>query len=123
MPIPALSDIVKDGVSAFDVGGGGGGNVNKGEIQVDFGAFPGTLHTTVSVGVPTVNAATAVTVFVKPKATADHSTDEHLTDPPRLAAVVEAGVGFTIHAFAREDNITHTAHKAYGAWTVGYLWS
>lgn len=90
-----------------------------GTTTVDFGAFPGSSHATKAItGQGSILAGSLVEAWVRPAATADHTADEHLADPPRVvAADIAAGTGFTIHAFS-EGNV-----HAYGLWTVAWAWS
>lgn len=69
-----------------------------------------------------------------PKATADHSIDEHWADAPNvLAGNVQAGVGFTIYgvvkdvwggvAATRQPTPANCDNLAYGLWTVAWCWN
>jgi hypothetical protein len=67
-----------------------------GETTIDFGT--GADVVTVAIARASVAAATThVEAYVFPKATTDHSIDEHLIDPPRVFAhSIVDGVGFSI---------------------------
>lgn len=88
-----------------------------GVVEVDFGAFPGALYATVDVAAPAISTADRVQVWVHPAATADHTADEHLIDPPRvIAGPASAGVGFTVHAFSNDTKRHH------GRYAVAWEW-
>jgi hypothetical protein len=72
-----------------------------GTATLDFGAFPGASHATVAVtGQGSIVAGSLVEAWIRPAATADHSSDEHMLEPLKVfAADIVAGVGFTIHGF------------------------
>lgn len=111
---------LKNGVvTPFASGGGSGTTITSGQTTVDFGAFPGTTDTSVAVtGQTAILAGSKVQAWILAEATADHSADEHLVDPPRLAVgPVTAGVGFTIYAF------TENTRRHYGAYSVAWIWS
>ena len=125
----------------------------SGKTTVDFGAFPGSTHATATVtGQSGITATSRVEAWIMPEATADHTEDEHMVDPPRAFVPVSsivAGTGFTIHAFARDtmseplgyaprrdgDPVTLSgvqplapsvggkAPMPYGVYTVGWAWS
>jgi hypothetical protein len=100
----ALSDIVKGGVSAFTVGGGGGGSANVGTATIDFGAAPGTNVATAAVtGQATILSTSYVQAWLcGADSTADHNGAEHTFLPLWLtvnASTITAGTGFTLTAF------------------------
>lgn len=99
-------------------GGGGGGSVQSGTVAVDFGSFPGTTYSTINItGQTNITTNTLVNVWVRPTATATHSADEHIVDPPRvIAGDIVAGVGFTIHGFSTDTKRHH------GSYTVAWRW-
>lgn len=113
----------------------------QGTTTVDFGAFPGSDTTSVAVtGQASILAGSLVEAWVYPTATADHSVDEHLYDPPDIiAGTVVAGTGFTIYAKASlppqavkdpvnggrgvlSDKIDQNA-MPYGSWTIAWCWN
>lgn len=71
-----------------------------GTAEIDFGAFPGSSHATVAVsGQAAIVLTSLVEAWIYPKATTDHSADEHLLETLKVAAQdIVAGVGFTIAA-------------------------
>lgn len=113
---------VNAGETAFELatgGAGGGTTITSGTATVDFGAFPGSTDASVAVtGQTGILAGSKVKAWVMATATADHTADEHLVDPPRVdVGPVTAGVGFTIYAF------TNNTRRHYGAYTVAWEWS
>lgn len=92
-----------------------------GKAVVDFGAFPGSGDTSVSVSGQTgLTTASAVHAWVEATATADHTADEHWADPP-LITVGNLGTGsFTVYAVARENISGDTP---YGEWTIAWSWT
>lgn len=89
-----------------------------GTATLDFGAFPGKSDTSVAVtGQTTIAAGSLVEAWIRPVATADHSADEHLVEPPRLVAGnIVAATGFTIYG------ICPNRDRLYGLWTVNWAW-
>ncbi len=106
---------------------------NRGSVQIDFGAFPGTTDTTLAVAVTQISSGSVVECFIMPAATTDHSVDEHWLDPPEVfAGSVNAGVGFTIYAKTRDlwGGVTGMMptpgdldNLVYGKWQLGWRWS
>lgn len=90
----------------------------QGTTTVDFGSFPGAPDANVVItGQTGISAGSLVEAWILPVLSVDHSADEHLVDPPRLVAGdIVAGTGFTIFAFA-------SARRAYGKWTVAWVWN
>ena len=78
-----------------------------GTTTVDFGAFPGSSHTTVAVTGPAgIVAGSLVEAWIRPVATADHTADEHVVEPIKVVAGdIVAATGFTIHALNANDRI------------------
>ncbi len=67
---------------------------------VDFGAFPGKTDTSLAVtGQAAIVAESLVEAWILPRATSDHTADEHwVEDIVVMAGSVVAGTGFTIYA-------------------------
>ena len=88
-----------------------------GEATLDFGVFPGKTDASIAVtGQGAIVDASMVEAWVRPEATADHSADEHMVDPPRVTvAAIVAATGFTIYGFA--NNNLH-----YGTWNIAWAW-
>jgi hypothetical protein len=115
----------------------------QGTATINFGAFPGASDTSVAVSQINILSGSLVEAWLFPSATADHSADEHLIDPPTISAGnIVAGVGFTIYAVARDgipvpDAIERgiaavtappqehgrSAPKPYGQWSVAWVWN
>ena len=98
-----------------------GDNGYTGTALLDFGAFPGASDAALAVtGQGAIAASSIVQCWITPVATADHSADEHLANPPRVqAGNIAAGTGFTIYGF-NDDRIGDT--RVYGAWSVNWRW-
>jgi hypothetical protein len=94
---------------------------DKGNTEVDFGAFPGTSRATVTVtGQAGILAGSCVEAWLYPKDTTDHTVDEHIVDGPLVfAADIVAGVGFTIYA----DASNSPDGVLYGKYSVGWVWA
>ena len=92
----------------------------QGKLTIDFGAFPGNTNIALDVtGQAGILASADVDAWLMPEITADHSIDEHVVDGPNvMAGNIQAGVGFTIYAAARD-----LGGKAYGLWNVGWVWN
>lgn len=71
-----------------------------GSGEIDFGAFPGKSDATLAVtGQTSISLTSLVEAWIYPKATTDHSADEHILESIKVAARdIVAGVGFTIVA-------------------------
>lgn len=109
----------------------------QGTTTIDFGAFPGSAYSFVAVtGQAGIVAGSLVEAWIRPVATADHTSDEHLVDPPRvIAGDIIAGTGFTIHGFIRdlyqktrlegssEGSLKNNVPLCYGQWTVAWIWN
>ena len=102
----------------------------QGTTTVNFGtSLTGSLEASAVVtGQATILTGSLAEAYIYPAPTAEHSTDEHIVDPPRvMCGPVTTGVGFTIYAYAPEnpgggqqysDAILH-----YGTWTVAWVWN
>jgi hypothetical protein len=90
-----------------------------GTATLDFGAFPGAWDASVPVtGQGSIAAGSLVEAWIRPADTPEHNADEHLVDPPRVAAAnIVAGTGFTIYGFT-DSNV-----RTYGRWTVAWAWT
>lgn len=102
-----------------------------GTTTIDFGAFPGSMYATVAItGQGAILAGSLVEAWIRPVATADHTADEHLVDPPRVVAGdIIAGTGFTIHGFGGEEasqtfpsTEKNNAAMCHGQWTLAWAW-
>ncbi len=106
----------------------------QGSTTINFGSFPGTTDTTVSISDSNILSGSLVEAWVMPAATSDHSVDEHWLDPPKvIAGNVAAGVGFTIYgnandtwggrAATKQPTPANTDNLCYGAWAVAWCWN
>jgi hypothetical protein len=70
-----------------------------GTASLDFGAFPGSSHTSVTItGQAAITSGSLVEAWIFPATTADHSPDEHVIESLKvMAGNVVAGTGFTIY--------------------------
>lgn len=112
-----------------------------GTALVDFGTFPGSGHASLAItGQTGILSTSVVEAWVHPAATADHTSDEHIADPPRVvAADISVGVGFTIHLVNQDrvDGIdgvncgkgpgrpaaNSNNAACYGVWAVAWVWN
>lgn len=95
--------------------------VAAGEVELDFGPFPGKSDASVVVtGQAGILATSIVQATVRPKATTDHSADEHLIETLEVfAGNIVPGTGFTIYGVNRGTGDT----RLYGKWWVGWMWN
>lgn len=90
----------------------------QGTAVIDFGVFPGSADASVAVAAAGITGTSLVEAWLYPVATADHSADEHIVDPPRVVAGAPvAGVGFTVYGFSMDTRLHH------GRYTVGWVWN
>lgn len=72
----------------------------QGTVELDFGAFPGVSDASVAVtGQTGILSGSLVEAWIFPKATTDHSEDEHMLESFRVYvpfSSIVAGTGFTI---------------------------
>lgn len=106
---------------------------DSGSTTITFGAFPGASDVTVTVAAAGVGAGSEIEAWIFPVATADHTVDEHIIDPPRIVAhSVNAGVGFSVTAVAQApipetvatgQPVASMGPITYGIWTIGWAWA
>jgi hypothetical protein len=98
--------------------------VATGTATLDFGAFPGKSDASVAIaGQAAVTAQTLVEAWIRPAATADHSSDEHMLETLQVvAADIVPGVGFTIYGFnaSQLNDPSGNGTRLYGAWSVAW---
>jgi hypothetical protein len=123
----------------------------QGTTTVNFGAFPGSSDTSVTItGQASILAGSLVEAWLFPATTADHSPDEHMVESIKvMAGNVVAGTGFTIYA-VNTSTLNEPLGKAgvagfraaatsvfgyggestggqgtliYGTWSVGWVWN
>lgn len=96
----------------------------QGTSSLDFGAYPGANEATLDVtGQAGFVAASAVEAWVQPKATADHSADEHRIEEVDVAGVYQADG--TIRLYGRHTGSGSrdgNGQKLYGVFNVGWVW-
>lgn len=92
----------------------------QGTATLDFGASTqrsesASVAVTGQAGI--LSASSLVEAWISLEtATAEHSTDEHQMDPPRVqAGTIVNATGFTIYGFADPP--------VYGTWTVNWVWN
>lgn len=95
-----------------------------GTATLDFGAFPGTDEATVDVTGQTGFVSTsAVEAYVSPKATAEHSLDEHRVEELQVHGAYQADGTIRIYGRCTSDGSrSPNAHKLYGHWNIGWVW-
>lgn len=114
---------------------GGASTENVGETTIDFGAFPGASDASTTVtGQTGIVSGSKIMAWLYPKATADHSADEHILETIRIyAGNIVAGTGFTIYgvnssqlnepvADHPRDSSGGRGTRIYGTWTVQWKW-
>jgi hypothetical protein len=108
----------------------------SGSAILNFGAFPGSVETTVDVtGQAGLTSASKVEAWVLPVATADHTVDEHRIERIRVIAQYKVDGELTIYGY---DNATPAwrevnyitgrnggaqSQRVYGQFTVGWAWA
>lgn len=109
-----------------------------GTATVDFGAFPGKSDATVDVAAAGVVATSVLEAWVHPKATADHSVDEHKVESIGAKAEYLSDGNIRLTAYntseITEQPLGHLSSgqsrtsagrgtRLYGQWTLGWAWS
>ena|SRR5689334_9662154 len=98
-----------------------------GSATLDFGAFPGKSDASVAVtGQSAIGAGSFVEAWLRPAATADHTSDEHMVETIKVvAANVVAATGFTIYGFNTNqlNEPSGLGTRLYGQWSVGWTWT
>ena len=94
-----LSDLIKDSVSAFAPGGGGG--ITKGTAVIDFGSFPGSNQASVNItGQGSILSSNVANAKIRQEATLDHTINDHnyiALFTNITCSQPSDGVGFTIN--------------------------
>lgn len=96
----------------------------RGRVEVDFGAFPGSGHTSHTIGVHGITTEDDVVAYLVPVATDDHSADEHCVEPIRVSAQPSTDM-LTIHLTLEPHDVapnqgSTTAPTTYGKWLVAW---
>ena len=121
----------------------------QGSTTIDFGAFPGSSHTTVDVVAAGVISTSLVEAWIVPTATADHTADEHIVESVRVVGAYLSDGNLRIHGLntnevqppptplvVRKDLSARSrsgeavdahprpvAPMPYGQFTVGWVWN
>lgn len=90
----------------------------QGTATVNFGPWPGVTDTTLVITGQSAIASTAlVEAWLAPRATVNHSADEHLVDGPiLLAGNITPAIGFTVAAQSR-------GLALYGLWSINWVYN
>ena len=105
------------------------GPPTAGLVTLNFGAFPGSASATVTFAAPTpADANSQLNAWVTPVATADHSADEHIVDPPRVVASLDGLGNVVITGVSNIPNALDRINPGpdpmpYGAWSVSWAFS
>lgn len=90
-----------------------------GTTTVDFGAYPGKPEASVVVtGQAGILVTSMVEAYINPKATANHSEDEHIIEHIGVfvpSSLIVAGTGFTI-------KVQTQGLRLYGLYTINWVW-
>jgi hypothetical protein len=106
--------------------GPGGGGATSGTTLIDFGAFPGSAWAQTAVAAVDVRDPNAiVNAWILPAATADHSIDEHIIDPPLVSAYADGSGNIVITGVPRftPPSPIPPDPMPYGKWNVGWAFS
>jgi hypothetical protein len=102
------------------------GAPTAGVTTVDFGAFPGGDFASITLtAADAFNPNAILMAQVAPIATADHSADEHLVDPPLVGAVSNSDGTITVSAVgnAYQNSPLPPDPMPYGKWSVAWAFS
>ena len=87
-----------------------------GKTVVDFGAWPGQADTSVTIAAA-VTTNSIVQAALLAADTADHTADEHWSDPIEIVAGSVTDGSFTIYATSHQAGFT-----PYGKYSVSWWW-
>lgn len=85
----------------------------SGDEDVDAGAWPGVDTFEATITSADCEATSIVEAWILPEATADHTVDEHIVDPPRVVAHTPAAGSFKVTLVGGSSNV-------YGDWHIGW---
>ena len=89
----------------------------QGEASIDFGAFPGKSDATVTItGQTNILATSNIEAWIMPKATADHTADEHMLESIKVFAdksSIVVGTSFVIKGFNTSE-LTESLERVRG---------
>lgn len=86
-----------------------------GEQELNCGVAPGTTNKTFTITSATCTAAKKLGAYIVPKATAEHTLDEHIVDPPMVFAHTPASGEFSITLATKDWS------RLYGNYNVGWF--
>ena len=91
----------------------------QGTTSLNFGTFPGNTDTSVAVtGQTAILSGSLVEAWILPKATTEHTADEHWMENIQVTAGnIVAGTGFTIYA------LTLDKCRLYGNFNIAWVWN
>lgn len=94
-------------------------------VSLDFGAYPGAHSATVDLtGQAGFDATSLAEAWIVPKATADHSADEHRLEELDVMAAYQADG--TVRVYGEHNgrgSRSTNGHKLYGVFNVGVVWN
>ena len=102
---------------------GDGGALNNGNTTINFGVFPGSAFATTTLSGLDINDPNAVIdAWIAPIATADHSREEHIADPPMVSAYADGAGNVIVVAVPAPIRCSPIPPDPmpYGAWSVGW---
>ena len=100
---------------------GGTGEPTSGVATINFGAFPGSPFATTTMEASPSTTSQNVNAWVMPIATADHSADEHVADPPRVSAYADGNGNVIIEGFPSGRDKPVPAGTAFGQTTTSQM--
>jgi hypothetical protein len=113
----------------------------QGAVEVDFGAFPGAVEKETDVATAGVVVTSLVEAWLVPKATADHTVDEHIAEDQQLDVQgrylsdgnirIRVGIndrehmGQVNYQLSTDPSAKPGAQQSltYGKWNVGWVWN
>ncbi len=90
-----------------------------GTAIIDFGAYPGKAHATVTVPTATIQATSLVEVWFANGSTAEHNADEHKVAPMDIDITysdIVVNTEFKAQCFVRRG-------RAYGRYNLNWAWA
>lgn len=94
-------------------------------VSLDFGAYPGSHSAFVDLtGQTGFTAASLAEAWIVPKATADHSADEHRIEELSVFAAYQADG--TVRIFGEHNghgSRSQNGHNLYGIFNIGVVWN
>ena len=91
-----------------------------GTTTVNFGTYPGSNQASaVITGQGAILTSSFIEAWLFPKATADHSEDEHIIEHMDVTvpfSTIVSGTGFTIQVYVPGN------YRLYGLFTINWVW-